>query len=1279
MPVRRLYFLIENVDRKNTDELNIIRGVMTASMASGDIHRKCMEGTRISILEKIEQWRVDPMAPQILWLADVAGSGKSTVAKHMAEKWKAQVCLAGRFFFSRDAEETRTPKLLFTTVAQQGLAHLGPNVRSAVAAGISKLINPVSATLEEQCSNLFINVLRETNIPVVLVLDALDECDPETCCQLLSLLLSQLSTLPHLKLLMTSRPESHIQTELGGIVYQEISLRSNELANSEDVELFMKERLKKASLPDRRTTELIERAGGLFIWAKTVCDLIDKSRGNKSSLVDRILSQKLRQMDSIYRIALDQAIGKDSEEETMEAYMKVLGVVVAAYEPLSPKTLDQLLKSSETMDIINDLRSVLECAGENAVIRFLHPTFREFLLNKEASGRYYVDINTAHTHLARGCLSVMNEELQYDICKLYEEFEVIFEPEELNEKCFQHLSSALQYSCGFWVDHVPNDDISSVLTSIIGDFFVYKLLDWIYVVSIQGSINKAMMMLRKLILTEPVRISLFVGIILKEIQTENIGKWSNDVSRFLKRNWNQIRENPLRVYHIFAFCPRSSIFYQVYSKMESFPHPVVMMGLDEDWPTSIMVETYWISTHCLSPSEDILAIGGQRDKFAVYSVYDTKTGDGKTFVHPCKSHNCGVCHVSFDQSRSNVELLTGCECGTLCRWDISSHSHNLLEQMHLESTGLHWWWANDGSKAVYKIEVDKLEMDNDDKPSLLYRLSIPGTPPVFHILFESAEYTRWYFSPGHGNKVVGVDREKLALWECSSGRQIFQKSYKIDISDGYPHVCFSPDGTMIAFTGGGVVELISAEDGTVLRSWDRIRHLNRIRFFPKGDRFIGSGDKSSYSFGRSVYLFDGGVLHEKEINCMTISISPDGQRVALISFDGVDIFNHTLDEKLEKYDSDIFYPSGAHFLWIHSILISIKNYDISFHHLSHNAPPNLSTHESSHAHPLLLSPDNRHLLTLHYDHSIHVWDVKSGQRLHPPDNQIANFPFEPSIEHAPDSPCALVWDENQIMLLRYSANRIEWIPVISRSSSKLLAATFFQDSDRILIIDADGNVTTVSLRDMSPYSMPRLRSRFNKIRQLVTSPTEKLLAICNDSGLIIRETCQDTDRTPLLSSKVEGAVFSPEETDLYTLESAWSSHSLYIMISRVDTQNWTVQRISLHDFGSSLSRITLCMYNWGSNELDTMKADGLSALRISCDDRDDYNDIFLSLSTGRQIMPPSSFLIHVQVDWDELVYRDQWLMSLPKAYKWLMNRDHIAYIHRGKVLVLDYSSLIRHL
>jgi hypothetical protein len=43
-----------------------------------------MKGTRAFILEEARSWMEDPNAPQIFGLADVAGSGKSTVANRDA-------------------------------------------------------------------------------------------------------------------------------------------------------------------------------------------------------------------------------------------------------------------------------------------------------------------------------------------------------------------------------------------------------------------------------------------------------------------------------------------------------------------------------------------------------------------------------------------------------------------------------------------------------------------------------------------------------------------------------------------------------------------------------------------------------------------------------------------------------------------------------------------------------------------------------------------------------------------------------------------------------------------------------------------------------------------------------------------------------------------------------------------------------------------------------------------------------------------------------------------
>jgi hypothetical protein len=484
------------------DEINLIKGVTTASLANGGIHRICMKGTRMTVLDEARRWVVDDSVAQIFWLNGVAGSGKSTVAKQLAEEWKVDGCLAGRFFFSRDAEETRSPKLFFSTIAQQGISHLGPVAQKAVAVGIRRLRDPVSATLEEQCSDIFDAPLQVIEKNVVLVLDALDECESRTCQQLLRILLPRLQNLPHLKIFLTSRPELHIRGGLEKHTPQILSFRIDAPENQQDVELYMRHNLQELSLPDEQVRLLVERAGGLFIWAKTVCELLQNIRGDRNGFIRRVLAKGIHQMESIYQIALEQAIRNNQVEESVEAYMNILKVIVAAYEPLSPNTIDQILGTSDCMEIVWDLRSVLECHNLDDPIRFLHPTFREFLLGSQICGQFSVDIRLAHHLIGEGCLLFMNKFLKYDICDLFDRSCEGISHEQLEELCFAKVPPALRYSCVFWGNHVSATIIpssqSSDLISSIENFFTKSLIHWIYVIALVGTFNATTSTFRKL-------------------------------------------------------------------------------------------------------------------------------------------------------------------------------------------------------------------------------------------------------------------------------------------------------------------------------------------------------------------------------------------------------------------------------------------------------------------------------------------------------------------------------------------------------------------------------------------------------------------------------------------------------------------------------------------------------------------------------------------------------------------------------------------------------------
>ncbi|PVF97668.1 hypothetical protein CPB86DRAFT_759852 [Serendipita vermifera] len=489
----------DQIDQLTTmDEINLIKGMATSSLANGDLHQPCMDGTRVNILKKIRKWFTEPNSRQILWLNDVAGAGKSTVARQMSKEWKKDNRLAGSFFFSRDAEETRTSKLFFSTVAQQGLSHLGPAIQTALANGIRKLRDPISATLEEQCLEIFIRPLQELRSSAVLVFDALDECDPEMIQRLFSILVPLVSKLIHVKLFLTSRPETYLRELFQNFNPQKLSLRTDVLSNTQDVEHYARERLKRLSIEDDTILKLIEQSNGLFIWVSTVCDLLKSLRGNRKPLIDRLLSQSNPKMDSIYRIALDQSIGNNPLKEVLEAYINVLKVIVAAYEPVSPRTIDTFLGITDSMEIVGDLRCVLECRSKDHAIRFLHPTFRDFLLDLDVSGPYYLELESAHHLMGDRCLDIMHKELDYDTTNNDRRPDL----DVVSEDDLRRISRALRYSCNFWGSHITpeisNQPIFYDLSIQIESFFANNLLNWIYVVNLFDFNEKALSMLRKL-------------------------------------------------------------------------------------------------------------------------------------------------------------------------------------------------------------------------------------------------------------------------------------------------------------------------------------------------------------------------------------------------------------------------------------------------------------------------------------------------------------------------------------------------------------------------------------------------------------------------------------------------------------------------------------------------------------------------------------------------------------------------------------------------------------
>ncbi|KAH2866196.1 hypothetical protein KXV31_004672, partial [Aspergillus fumigatus] len=154
-------------------------------------HDECLLGTRTKLLSDIEKWAISPQGKCIFWLNGMAGTGKSTISRTVAH-------------------------------------HLIPIVRNT----LDRDPNISEKMLKEQFESLIYLPLleirqRSTDIMVV-VIDALDECDREDDVRLILRLLPQVqkSKSIRLRFLLTSRPELPIRLELNSITddHQELIL-----------------------------------------------------------------------------------------------------------------------------------------------------------------------------------------------------------------------------------------------------------------------------------------------------------------------------------------------------------------------------------------------------------------------------------------------------------------------------------------------------------------------------------------------------------------------------------------------------------------------------------------------------------------------------------------------------------------------------------------------------------------------------------------------------------------------------------------------------------------------------------------------------------------------------------------------------------------------------------------------------------------------------------------------------------------------------------------------
>jgi hypothetical protein len=405
-------------DKVDLGKLETAKEATYNSSAEGELSR-CLPVTRTDLLEQIFDWAADHAGKRIFWLCGKDGTGKSTISRTIAQKLDEDGLLGASFFFKRGRADRSHAKLLFPTIARQ-LADLFPDIAHAIAAALDQDSLLCDRYLKTQFENLLLKPLQnidQDSFPpasIILVIDALDECDNGESVKTTLLLLSRVEAITsvRLRIFVTSRPERPVELGFKGIsgdLHHDVRLEeAQERSIAHDIQIFYEHQfseIRDASLlqvdelpakwpGDENIFSLVDMAVPLFIFAFTVsCYIAANPKRNLNTMLRQNPSKSLPGLEGTYIPILNSVVvseGDGEAEDRILDFKRIVGTIVLLYDPLGASALAHLLDlcDGDVDRVLRPLHSVFNIsrASDGKIdctmpITLFHLSFRDFLID----------------------------------------------------------------------------------------------------------------------------------------------------------------------------------------------------------------------------------------------------------------------------------------------------------------------------------------------------------------------------------------------------------------------------------------------------------------------------------------------------------------------------------------------------------------------------------------------------------------------------------------------------------------------------------------------------------------------------------------------------------------------------------------------------------------------------------------------------------------------------------------------------------------------------------
>ncbi|KAF2180432.1 hypothetical protein K469DRAFT_278965 [Zopfia rhizophila CBS 207.26] len=252
---------------------------------------------------------------------------------------------------------------------------------------------------------------------------------------------------------------------------------------------------------------------------------------------------------------------------------QILGSIVAAFSPLSIGALSNLLllPKQRVHRMLKDLHAILNIPrNQGESLRLHHPSFRDFLFDKDRCGdvNFWVDEKHAHQVLTDNCIQLMSSTLKQDICGFGAPGKLVADVQK--DRLEQCLPPELKYACLYWVQHLAQSR-HHIKDGGCADMFLQKhFLHWLEAMSFMCETNK-----RTYIIEELRSVA--------KTSKSTISNFLQDAQRYLLRFQYILENAPLQIYSsALIFTPEASIVRKNF--INKIPGWINMLSKSEaDW------------------------------------------------------------------------------------------------------------------------------------------------------------------------------------------------------------------------------------------------------------------------------------------------------------------------------------------------------------------------------------------------------------------------------------------------------------------------------------------------------------------------------------------------------------------------------------------------------------------------------------------------------------------------------------------------------------------------